>query len=106
MSSGGFSVEPGVLGRIARAGTKSEGYPHTLSGGDLSQMGKWDRFLRSQGMDVGNRDVYPAFRSIEDYKRALELLWQHRIEGWWNLERELVQSEICTNEEFRAALNP
>ena len=99
----GFSVSSSVLGRIAKANTRSSEHTHILSGGDLRQMGVWDNFLRIKGFDVGHQDVYPALRTAEERKRALQLFWEERIDGWWHFNKDYRELGIATEEEVRTA---
>jgi hypothetical protein len=81
-----------------------QGYNYCLSG-DLGQMSVQKEFLMSRGMDVGQRDVYPALRNEDDFRRALGLIWGNKIEGWWNYSKNiLMEYEICTEDEFMQAL--
>jgi len=61
------------------------------------------RFLISRGFEVEQSDAYPALKS-EDFPRALEQIFNNRVEGWWNLERDFARHGVCTSEEFSQAL--
>ena len=72
-----------------------------LLDGDLNQMSIQKEKLLEKGLPVSQIDVYPAFDSKIDYLRALKMIWNDKIEGWWNYKNELVKNEICTNEQFK-----
>lgn len=69
---------------------------------DLHQIGVMRKFLNSQGLRVVSNNVYPGFEKEreEDFKNALQLLYQNRIEWWWNQRSNLIKYKICTNDEF------
>lgn len=72
--------------------------------GDLCQMADQERELRRQGFAVGNSDVYPVVNSEEEYKKALQFIWDRKINGWWNYKDDLVKYGICDAEEFTSVL--
>jgi len=43
--------------------------------------------------------------SEEEFKKALKLIWGFRTDGWWHYEDQYIKYEICTKDEFWAALN-
>jgi hypothetical protein len=94
----------GVFSLISSAasGRSDEGIVFLLHG-DLNQMGIQENFLRKQGLDVGRNNVYPGFRTEKEYQNALSLIWNNRVEGWWNYEHEFLSAEICTQKEFNGA---
>ena len=94
---------PGVMSLLASAGTRQEGFRFLLNG-DLNQMGIQKNFLREQDFNVGQVDVYPALQTQEEYDRAITLIWERRVAGWWHYESRLVELEVCTKEEFSQAL--
>lgn len=71
-----------------------------LLSGDLNQMSNQRSHLISIGLDVRQTDVYPAIKK-EDVLVALRSIYKNRIPGWWNYEKECLQYEICTLQEFR-----
>jgi len=96
---------PGVMSLIASAGTKQEGFKFLLNG-DLNQMAIQRDFLREQGFSVGQVDVYPALQAQEEYDKAITLIWQRHIAGWWHYKLRLVELGVCTAEEFTQAFGP
>ena len=95
-----FTTSGGVLGVLAGANSTTRGCEIVVGGGDLHQMSVQSRFLRGQGMTIGHVDVYPSVRTEEEKVQALRLLWEHKVEGWWNLEHDFIRAGICTQEEF------
>ena len=79
----------------AVSGRRDEGFKFLLSG-DLNQMGIQDRFLRDRGLAVGRVDVYPGFRTQEEYDEAITLVWQHKVAGWRHYRRRLIELGVCT----------
>jgi hypothetical protein len=100
-----FSMDDGVFGLLSCAVGKASApkeYTFYLSG-DLSQMSSQKVFLCNQGFDVSQSDVYPVLKE-EDVPRALKLIYQNRVEGWWHYKERYVKLSICTAEEFDTAL--
>lgn len=79
---------------------RDEGFQFLLSLGDLRQMSAQKRFLRSQGFEVGQVNVYPALRTEREYIDALRKIWEFRVDGWWNYQRDLLKHQICTKAEY------
>jgi len=107
MSGGlGFSADNGVLALLGSAvsGRRDEDYKFYLEG-DLSQMSAQDSFLRDRGFDVGRSDVYPVLRTEKEFSRAVRLIWEHKVEGWWHYRERLIEDGVCTGEEFDSALS-
>ena len=100
-----LQVGEGVLGLLAQANTRKAGYGIVVGDGDLCQMAAQGRFLRERGMDIGNIDVYPAVRTREEELQALRLMWEGRVDGWWNLRERFVREGICTADEAADALH-
>lgn len=78
---------------------------HFLLDGDLNQMGIQERFLRDRGFAVGRRNVYPALKTEEEFNDAIKAIWKSRTSGWWQYRRQLVKNNVCTEEEFKQALD-
>lgn len=98
-----LGLEPGVAGLIMSSGASPrEGFNFFLDG-DLLQMSTQKQFLRDKGFAVDQSDVYPVLRK-SDAKRAMKLIWEHRVDGWWSYKRQYVDMGICTEEEFKQAL--
>jgi hypothetical protein len=73
--------------------------------GDLCQM-----FTQKKAMDLYEvpyimQDVYPTIEGEKDYKRALVIIWDDRIEGWWHYKEDYVRYGICSAEEFDTRLH-
>lgn len=100
-----FSVTPGVASLIAGAACGANDRVQFLLDGDLSQMSEQEEFLRSRGFKVGRTDVYPGLYTEEEFRSALDLIWKHRVSGWWHYKEKYVKYSICSQEEFMAALN-
>ena len=100
-----FSISNGVFDLLccgADKVTASSEYTFYLSG-DLCQMSSQKSFLRNQGFGVSQSNVYPVLKE-EDVPRALKLIYDHRVEGWWHYKEKYVKHDICTAEEFDTAL--
>lgn len=101
----GFTVSSGVLGLMSGANhARNTDYKFYMDG-DLCQMSKQDDFLREQGFDVGRNDVYPCLRTQEEFDRAIKLIYDREVEGWWHYDKRLVEIKHCTQEQFSAKLN-
>lgn len=99
----GWSVAPGMWDALANRDDNRAYY--TLSG-DLGQMGTMYRFLLDRGYPVVKWDVHPGFAKDQEaqYIRALRDIFEWRVEGWWNQERDLVKYGVCTQEAYDLAL--
>jgi hypothetical protein len=83
---------------------------YTLSG-DLSQMARQAAFLREHGFDVGQINVYPILSTKAEYDRAMLMIFEHKVDGWWNygrdcepIRRELLRRRIsCLKEDLEKA---
>lgn len=101
-----MTIAPGALdliGSAARGERAPEGFTFYLDG-DLASMAAQKRFLAGQGFELAQSDVYPVVHA-DDTERALKLLWEHRVDGWWNYREKLIAAEICTEDGFRSALH-
>ncbi len=67
--------------------------------GDLCQMGTQARFLLNRGFELEQSNVYRIVAE-KDKKRALQLIWDFKIEGYWHYKTLYLEYEICTAEEF------
>lgn len=104
MSIARFSFAPGALSALSG---RDDDRAHYIFLGDLSQMGQIEMFLRAHGFPVVKRDVHPGFAKEhkETYVRALKLVFEHRLDGWWNQEEALIEHGVCTKDEFHAILH-
>jgi hypothetical protein len=100
---GSFSVAPGT---IAALSDLSDNRAYYLLTGDLSQMGTMLGVLQRAGFPVVRSNVYPGFAKgqEDEYKRALQYLFDHRTPGWWNQRTALIKYGICTAETYMDAL--
>jgi len=76
---------------------------YTLDG-DLGQMSTMSRTLALAGFPVGQNGVYPSLPNEVQYKKALEYLYKHETDGWWNQSRDMIKNGICTEEQYKAKL--
>lgn len=94
----------GAFNLMKSAGSQcSEEFTFYLSG-DLNQMSTQKDFLVQSGFEVSQSDVYPVLKEV-DKKRALELIFKHRVPGWWHYSKEYYALGICTEKEYTKALN-
>lgn len=70
-----------------------------LLNGDINQMSIQKQFLQSHGFDVKHNNVYPTLRK-SDVKRALELIFEKRVAGWWHYDIYYTGYGICNSNEF------
>jgi hypothetical protein len=66
---------------------------YTLNG-DLCQMSTQMQFLIENGFDVGQSGCYPYLDSKQEYDRAIKLIFENRVEGWWNYRDALPEIEL------------
>ncbi len=78
-------------------------YNFTLEG-DLGQMGSQMNFLLGQGFDVQQRNVYPIIKEC-DVEKALKLIYENKIEGWWHYDYEYEKFGICSKEKYNKKLH-
>lgn len=67
--------------------------------GDLGRLAEQKSQLIIWGFDVQQNDCYPCLKK-SDAKRALELILNFRISGWWQYENNYIELGICTKKEF------
>lgn len=98
-----FTVAAGVGAALAHTGDTRAYY---IFSGDLGQMGLIYEALLQAGFEVVKRNVYPGFPEdqVDEFRRALDFVFERRIEGWWNQREALLKYEICTENEYEAAL--
>lgn len=72
--------------------------------GDLKQMAEQKSQLEIWKFDIKQNDVYPCLKKA-DAKRALELILNFRIDGWWNYENKYIEYGFLTEREFIKELN-
>jgi|WetSurMetagenome_2_1015567.scaffolds.fasta_scaffold1001102_2 hypothetical protein len=77
-------------------------YTFNLSG-DLCQMSTQGSFLSKQGFSVRQSNVYPVLKE-EDVPRALKLIYDLNVEGWWHYKDRYIKHAICTSEDFQKKL--
>jgi len=65
--------------------------------GDLCQMGLQKSFLLEHDFIVEQSDVYPVLNEA-DVPKALTLLFENKIEGWWHYKKELSELGITSEE--------
>lgn len=101
----GFSISPGVLGLMGRAGSKkkSEEYTFYLKG-SLSQMSEQEAHLRRIGVEATHSDVYPVIKEA-DVERSLRSIYICKVDGWWHYQEKYIALGICTQQEFESALH-
>lgn len=71
--------------------------------GDLCQMSSQRSFLNGRGIQTKQNNVYPCVRECDKVK-ALTLIWENHVEGWWHYKESYVKHNICTAEEYRTRL--
>jgi len=71
--------------------------------GDLQQMGAQRAFITQHGIKVGVNGGIPGVFSEDDWKKSLALIWERKIAGWWQYERDFRKYGICTAEEISEA---
>jgi hypothetical protein len=88
----------GVMGLMSHAINKSRAEGFASLNGDLNQMSIQADVLRAQGFTITFNDVYPIVQTEDDFKRALKLLWDRQVAGWWHYRERMIEYGICTNE--------
>ena len=62
-----------------------------------------EKFLRGKGFEVIDIEGHPSLNSKEEFEKAVKLIWQEKIDGWWLYEGHLTNSGVCTIKQFEAA---
>jgi len=78
---------------------KNKDYSFYLHG-DLCQMSSQRSFLNSHGIVTKQNNVYPCVKEC-DIQKALTLIWEHRVEGWWHYRDKYVDYGIWTEEDSK-----
>ena len=99
-----FSMDEGVFGLLSTAQEAKASPEYTFYiKGDLCQMSSQGSFLKKYGFSVSQSNVYPVIKE-EDVPKALRLIYESRVEGWWHYKEKYTELGICTPEEFDEAL--
>ncbi len=82
----------------------TQGFNYLLKG-TRKQRGIQKLFLEENGFKIGFTKTRPGLIGLDDFTRALTLIWQNRtkVKVWWRYRKELIGLEICTLEEFNSA---
>lgn len=95
----------GVMSLLSSAGSgKTDQRQKWYLSGDLRQMSEQEDFLKRNGFNVGRSDAYPVLYSEDDHKRALSLIFEHSVPGWWHYQNKYIEYGICTGREFNDKL--
>lgn len=94
----------GVMGLMMHAVNKSDAKGFASLQGDLNQMSIQAEALRAHGFTITFSDVYPIVQTEDDFKRALKLLWDREIPGWWHYLERMIEYGICTKEAWQEKL--
>ena len=81
------------------------GYRYVFDRGDLRQIAAQMEFLRKHGFQIGSVNAFPAVRTEEDLKKGLTLIWNNKVDGWWNYKDRFSRYGICSDADFNIALN-
>ena len=71
--------------------------------GDLCQMSDQERFLSFEGIIFERQNVYRIV-SEDQVEKALGLIWNKKINGWWHYLDKYIKLGICTKEEYSKSL--
>lgn len=99
-----FTDTPGL--RVALVDMHDDRAYFTFDG-DLNQLGIIYQRLSEAGFDVVKNDVYPGFPKDQEetYRQGLRFLFDNQVTGWWNQRSALLKYQICTEQEFKLALD-
>ena len=81
-----------------------KGFGYVLKG-SYTELLAQQKLLKEKGFEIGMFSVYPALQSQEDYDAAIKLIWETRCKGWQKYRDNLLENEVCTADEFDAALD-
>jgi hypothetical protein len=86
-------------------GHRSVGFEFPLLG-EENQMWHQKIFLQQQGFEVGWASKYPALKTRREFYEAVELIYEHKVDGWWLYKELLIQMGVFDDEaEFMQVLN-
>lgn len=71
--------------------------------GDLNQMITQQKFLSAFSITMRQHDIY-FYVKESDVKKALQLIYDNKVEGWWHYQEDYEKFNIATNEEFQNRL--
>lgn len=104
-----FVVPNGVVDLIESAVADPTGMEGRQAGfhycfdGDLYLMSRQEELLRQMGVEVGRINVYPAVKTEDQFRHALQLIWTTKAEGWWLYRDKFAKYGICNEAEFDLA---
>ncbi|MFA6158826.1 MAG: hypothetical protein WC763_04390 [Candidatus Paceibacterota bacterium] len=102
MSTRNASAAPHRASVIDDSGTSKQPIRFPLSG-DVFQLATQEKALLNAGLSVGRADIYPGLYDVEDFKRALTIIWKQKLEGWWHYRAEFIRHSICDELAFAQA---
>jgi len=73
--------------------------------GDQYQIAEQVKFLKGVGIGVTCASGCYVLAREKEARRALSLIWEMEIPGFWHYREELLQLRICREEEFQAAVD-
>lgn len=92
----------GVMGLMMKAVLGARAPEYTFSfNGDLNCMGIQAQFLKLKGFDIAFNDVYPCVKTEDEFKRAIKLIFDNDVEGWWNYREKILKYGICDEQTWQ-----
>ena len=70
--------------------------------GDLRQLSHQKVALKNL-FSIEQDNVWPCLKE-ENVTEALSFIWNNAIDGWWHYEKDMIERNICTDNEFMAKL--
>ena len=68
--------------------------------GDLNQMANQHKFLANRGIPLHRVNVYSVINGKENIKKAMQLILDMKVDGWWHYKTECIDYGVCTAEEW------
>ena len=72
--------------------------------GSLKQIAQQRRFLKARGLKIWKHG-FSHLWGHHDFKDALKAIWTAKVPGWAQYEYQLLEKNVCSKSEFRAAMN-
>lgn len=59
------------------------------------------KYLEEKGFKLLKKDgTLPSLETTEDYKKAIVMMYNDRVNGWWSYSSELIYLGVFTEEEY------
>jgi len=84
------------------AGSKSADCRYTLSG-TIAKMNVQRAYLAENGFEFEDMGPYPALRTLDEFHRAVLMIWEKKLPGWY-CYHDTLHAIGVSHEDFAVAM--